>query len=240
MAGFIWKTEMIQNIQKLYAQKEMENPEYTMQEVERKMLESGIIVKEESSEYRIDGAAEIIIEVLLTWDAHMRYKCEGKKDVDFYLKKDWIVRSVRDDETQELQLLPSITYAIGSVADSLWEIVSGANDCNLKKIFIGSLDENNYLEELLDLIDEENYRKVLLQEPLQTLFAEGETKTDYPGFFMAVKIMDGNAYYYKQEAGTVSYGENSRSNLVNNICHWMLYAHRDLISKVLNEGENAL
>lgn len=238
MAGFIWKTEMIQNLQSLYTQREKEYPDHAVKALVRQLLEAGVLV-EESSEYHMDSAAEITLEILLAWDAHMSCKYAiDDRSIDYYLKDDWIVWAVCDGEKQQLELLPSITYAIGSVADLVWEKVHGTMDCNFEKTYPGVIGESNYLEELSKFIDEEKYRKVLLYESAQTMILHGENKIDSPNFFMVIRFIDGIAYYCRQEDGKITFGENSRSSLVNNICHWMLYIHRDLISSLLKEKEN--
>lgn len=231
---YIWESEMLENIRQLYKQKEKDISQLKMK-VEEQLVESGALSKKDNQKYQMDDAASIMLEGLLAWDAHMHCYNEGGDTFDYYLKEDQIVLTTNQNQNLKCLLLPTITYAIGSIADMVWDNVRYTENNNHEITCTDVINDNNYQQLLSELVQEKEYTDALNASG-HTLFLHGESIADNSNFYMIIKFIDGVPFYYKQEENKVTYGKNSRDNLVNNICHWLLYTHRKLISSLLKEA----
>lgn len=233
MAMFILETEMLENIRQLYKQKEKDINQLKMN-VEEQLIQSGALSKKDNEMYQMDDTASIMLESLLTWDAHMHCYNEGGDTFDYYLKEDQIVLTSKQNKKLKCLLLPTITYAIGSIANMVWDHAGYTENNNHEVTCTDVINDNNYLQLLSELVQEKEYTDALNASE-HTLFLHGESIENDSNFYMVIKFIDGVPFYYKQEENKVTYGKNNRDNLVNNISHWLLYTHRKLISNLLEE-----
>lgn len=222
---------------------EKEKEQYLRSSLERK----GILSYDLSSRPMLAEGAEMILEACFMSDAKLicrkEYKGEEQK-FTFYLKQDYIVLAEKKAGGITFLLLPAIKYAIGAVADLFWKDVTEnkeerhllTDEGNRKEIGVqgeAGSDLQYYVEFFGERIPEEEYREALKQKEADTIILEGAAKEGRLEFFMVVKLYHGSAYYYKQEKGKITYGKQGRGNLTSEMCHWMLYRHREIISKML-------
>lgn len=232
MASFFLKKDEYACLSRLYAGADQIN------EADRELLEkSDVLIHNDAGEKILNQKVLFILETCMAYDAYMSVRkiSEGEQeDYCYFLRDDCIVRMEQKKEGYVFLSLPTIKYAIGSVADLIWNFVSDVKEVSYEAFLNEELNQENYVEMLNDLIAEKEYQIDASDNEVEFIF-NGVGERQKIDFFMAVRCRDGKARYYSQEFGSVAYGMAGKAELTNKISHWMLYKHRELIQNILGE-----
>lgn len=232
MASFFLSNEEYDCLSKIFA-----GDQQISQEERELLSRSQLIDERENGEKGINDSTLFWLEACMNCDASMsvvRKDAAGTIEYSYYLKRDYIVRAEKRIDGYQYLSLPSIKYAIGSVADMIWDDTGDTEKEQYESFLNDELNAENYVELLNTVIEESKYR-ISEKEMVTEFLISGMNSDQAIDVFMAVRCQDGIAKYYKQEFGKIIYGTGSRAELTNQICHWMLYKHRELISKILEE-----
>lgn len=234
MGVFVLEEEVYKCLKKLYKEDSIGNED-------KKILEnSDIVILNEQGRLTLNKKGLYFVENSLNYDFAMtvKKKCNGKMEEScYFLRDDHIILTKKEEEYIFINL-PTIKYAIGSVADLIWDENIQKVEESYKITFEEEVNLDNYIYELNQLNMKEEYQLSEVKKDEIELLFTGVDKNKEKQNFIVVRILDGVARYYIQEVNKIIYGRCGKSNLINIICQWMVKMHRELVEKILGEEYN--
>lgn len=231
MAAFFLKTDEYECLKKLYLQTDLAD-----ENDEKLLRNSSIVVMDEDGNRRLDKYKVSILRTCFLSKICMLVDKNNKEEENcYYLYNDQIVYVQKKIDGYTFINLPSIKYAIGSIADLFWDEITQAEKEQHEISCLEKIDNNNYVFVLNKLFADTEYQLNEISLDEKEIVFTGIINSNKVDFLIFVRIIDRKCYYYKCETDSVIYGKIDRTGLVNLISSWMLYKHKELIETMIGE-----
>lgn len=231
MATFFLKNEEYESLKKLFFQMDL------VDENDEEILEkSSIVYEDEDGNKKIDEYKISILKVCFFSEIYMLVKQNDKEEEDYYyLDEDQIIYAQKNSKGYTFMNLPSIKYAIGSIADYFWDEITSTEKEQFKISCCEKIDNGNYVTVLNNLLADSEYQFNMDKSDEKQIVFTGSVNNKVADFLVVVRIIDGKCFFYKCDTDLIMYGKTNRTDLTNLISHWILYKHRELIKTMIGE-----